>query len=227
MRTYFFADSETTGVRPTDKVVEIAFIQTDSDFNVLNKDQSLIDPEMAIPAGASAVHHITNKDVEFEPTIEEYMHMKNNPLLFEDAVLVAHQASFDLRYLGPWMVENVETMCTLRLAKKLYPDLDSYKLGALRYSLGLPDFEGDAHRADADVGMLLNLVKHMVKASGLDLEGLLELQKAPLDIKSFPFGKWKGTPLADVPPSYLSWYLGTEKPDADIAASIRKIHPNL
>lgn len=228
MRQIFFGDVETTGVSPADKIVELAFSAYDSAMNFLHRDESLIDPERPIPSGASAVNGITNKMVEDEPTIEQYMKLKNWPLMSDGpAVLVAHNASFDFRYLGPWMHEDTETLCTLRLAKKLYPGLDSYKLQALKFSLELPEVEGDAHRAGADVDLLINLVLHMMAKTGLDIEGLLELSKAPLDIDKMGFGKHKGTALKDVPKDYFVWLLKQDNVDPDLAASIRKIHPNL
>jgi exodeoxyribonuclease X len=228
MRSYFVADVETTGVRPTDKIVELCFIEINDSFELLSQGESLIDPEIPIPSGASAVHGITNRRVEDEPTIEQYMDMKSNPLMTtHPAVLIAHNAAFDFRYLGPWMQDGSDTLCTLRLAKKIYPGLDSYKLQALKYSLDLPDVEGDAHRAGADVEMLLNLVSHMAISTGLDLQGLLELSKAPLTIEKMAFGKHKDKPLKDVPLDYIQWYMKQDQTDADLVASFKKLHPSL
>lgn len=228
MRTYVFADCETTGVTPSDKMVEIAYAVYNTNMDLIHKDESLIDPEMPIPSGASAVHHITNQRVADEPTIEQFMKLKANPLQTEAApIFVAHNASFDWRYFKPWMHPEADVLCTLRLAKKLCPGLDSYKLQALRYSLDLPDVEGDAHRAGADVEMLVNLTQYLMIKAETDMEGLLALAKAPLDIKTMPFGKHKGKVLKDVPEDYFSWLLKQDNVDPDLAASIRKIHTHL
>lgn len=228
MRHYFFGDVETTGISPSDKIVELAFSRYDQDLNLVGKAESLIDPEMPIPSGASAVNGITNALVRCEPTIEEFMDMHSNPLLTEEpAVLVAHNSAFDFRYLGPWMQEGSTHLCTLRLAKKIYPGLDSYKLQALKYSLDLPEVEGDAHRAGADVEMLINLVMHMMTTTGLDMEGLIDLAAAPLSIDTLAFGKHKGKALKDVPKDYFQWLLKQDNVDPDLAASIRKIHPTI
>jgi exodeoxyribonuclease X len=228
MRRIVFGDCETTGVTPSDKMVEIAFAVYDNNLNFISADESLIDPEMPIPSGASAVHHITNAAVENEPTLEQFMQMRGNPLKFGGRTLfIAHNASFDIRYFAPHMDEDVETLCTLRLAKKLFPGLDSYKLQALKYSLGLGDVEGDAHRAGADVELLVKLVFHMMEGSGLDIEGLVALSKAPLNIETMPFGKHKGKALADVPIDYFQWLMKQDNVDPDLVASIRKVHPNI
>jgi DNA polymerase III epsilon subunit-like protein len=71
-------------------------------------------------------------------------------------VLVAHNAHVDVgvlrRHLGEW--ECPEVLDTLKLAKRLRPNRESYKLGALveAFSLaeGLPD-DLKPHRATYDV----------------------------------------------------------------------------
>lgn len=221
---YLFADCETTGVGLSDKMVEIAYAIYDQHLALLARDESLIDPEMPIPFGASAVHHITNTRVQYEPTIEEYMVQRNYPLQTEEPMMfVAHNAAFDIRYFGPWLHPDTKILCTLRLAKRLYPGLDSYKLQALRYALELPEIEGDAHRAGFDVDVLISLVQHMLARTGLDMEGLYDLSQAPLEVTKMPFGKHKGLPLAQVPKDYVRWLLAQDGLDADLRYSLQAL----
>lgn len=225
---YCFADCETTGVALTDRIVELAYAIYDEDLVLVNKDQSLIDPLMQIPSGASAVHHITNAMVATEPTIDEFMEMKNYPLQTDEPMLfIAHNAPFDIRYFGPHMHADTKTLCTLRLSKRLFPGLDSYKLQALRYSLNLPDIEGDAHRADFDVEMLVSLVLHMMATTGKSIEELYEMSTEPLAIETMPFGKHRGKTLKEVPLDYFQWLFKQDNLDADLKASILKLHPKL
>ena len=223
MTCFALFDCETTGIRPTDKIVELAYIAFNENFEELFRGQSLIDPEIPIPSGASAVNGITNDMVENEPTIEQFMLMNKQPLLVENAVLVAFNSSFDARYIGPWMVPDFKQMCTMRLAKKIYPGLDSYKLNALRYSLNLLTPEGDAHRAMFDVEMMLSLVQHMTLTTGLDLHGLLALAGAPVEITTWGFGKYKGKKINMNDPEqlgYANWYLKQDNKDADLVATL-------
>src|SRR6267142_3606198 len=61
--------------------------------------------------------------------------------LFDGAVVVAHNASFDCNFLSnsfrraglPW---DAERLCTLRLARRLIPGLHSYRLDSLCAFLG-------------------------------------------------------------------------------------------
>lgn len=225
---YCFADCETTGVTPADKMVELAFAITTPDLEIIEADQSLIDPQIPIPSGASAVHHITNKMVECEPTIEEYMEMKNYPLNTSEPMLfIAHNAAFDFRYFGPYLHEQTQVFCTLRLARKLFPELDSHKLQALRYSLDLPDVDGDAHRADADVEMLMNFVRYCMLVTGKTVEELAEFAQQPIQVEKLGFGKHKGKALKDVPLDYWQWLLKQDNVDPDLRASVVKLHPKL
>lgn len=80
----------------------------------------------------------------------------------EDCILVAHNAQFDNRILKTEFKRlgfgfKRETLCTVELAKKLIPGLDSYSLGKLARSMGIP--VSDRHRADGDAAVTLKLFK--------------------------------------------------------------------
>ena len=62
-----FLDVETTGFDDTDEIIEIAIL--DEDGQVLFK--SLVKPSISIPADATKIHGLTNKDVERMPTLKE------------------------------------------------------------------------------------------------------------------------------------------------------------
>jgi DNA polymerase-3 subunit epsilon len=66
-----FFDLETTGVNiATDRVVEIAILKVFPNGNKESKTW-LVNPEVEIPAAATAVHKITNEQVVTEPTFKE------------------------------------------------------------------------------------------------------------------------------------------------------------
>src|SRR5574340_1080303 len=137
-KRWILADVETTGLKPTDRVVEVAWMEIDSDFRIIRQDASIIDPLCPIPAATSAVHGITNKDVFGKPTLDEYMSIVLNGYLSHgDMVFVAHNAGFDYQFLSPHMPEGIPQLCTVRLARRLYPDLENHKLGTIVYALDL------------------------------------------------------------------------------------------
>lgn len=71
----------------------------------------------------------------------------------EGTIFVAHNTSFDYRILKTeferlaYSFER-ETICTVQLSKKIFPNLPKYKLGSLCDSLGIP--LSNRHRAEGD-----------------------------------------------------------------------------
>jgi DNA polymerase III epsilon subunit-like protein len=133
----------------------------------------LVKPEAPIKHFATRIHGLTNKDVADCPTFEA---ITDNVLATLDAdALVAHNAHVDLgvlsRKLPGW--ESPEVFDTLKLARRLAPGLDSYRLGKLveAYSLaeGLPD-DLNPHRATYDALVAARLfVLLATKAANLEV----------------------------------------------------------
>ncbi len=70
-RPLVFSDLETTGTNIThDRIVEISIVKLMPDGTVVERSRRL-NPEMPIPAEATAVHHITDDDVAGEPTFRQ------------------------------------------------------------------------------------------------------------------------------------------------------------
>ena len=71
-RPMVFFDLETTGTNiATDRIVEISVIKVMPDGEEIIRTRR-INPEMPIPAEATAVHHITDDDVRDCPTFRQY-----------------------------------------------------------------------------------------------------------------------------------------------------------
>ena len=70
-RPIVFFDLETTGTNvSTDRIVEISLVKLMPNGEVKSKTRR-INPQMPIPAEATAVHHITDADVADEPTFAQ------------------------------------------------------------------------------------------------------------------------------------------------------------
>ncbi|MBR2025740.1 MAG: 3'-5' exonuclease [Alistipes sp.] len=70
-RPMVFFDLETTGTSITsDRIVEISMVKVMPNGEEIVKTRR-INPEMPIPAEATAVHHITDEDVRNEPTFKQ------------------------------------------------------------------------------------------------------------------------------------------------------------
>lgn len=143
-------DVETTGIVPArDAVVEIAASLYRGSRRIASFE-SLVDPGRPIPAAASGIHHITNHDTDGAPDRADAVRALA-AFLRPAQALVAHNAAFDRAFLPeligrPWL-------CTLQLARRLWPEADNHKNQTLRYHLGLDPglLAGTtAHRALAD-----------------------------------------------------------------------------
>lgn len=217
---FIFGDVESTGLGKNQGVVEISWIETDAEFNEVERYGSLINPQKPIQFGAMSVHGITEAMVADAPTIEQFMANTCHPLSGPGTILVAHNASYDIEFFGPWM-DKPDTLCTLKCARVLYPEAEGHKLGILRCMLGLEGDTRKAHSAQEDVSVLIQLAQRMCRDAGTDLYGLLEVQRRPRPINVMPFGKHKGTKLADLPNDYIFWLLNRcENLDPDLRTAL-------
>ncbi|MGH3568596.1 MAG: 3'-5' exonuclease [Pseudonocardia sp.] len=168
--TYVVVDVEGNGQQPPD-LVELAAVPIVG--GVIGEPLSwLVRPETPIKHFATRIHGLTNKDVADCPTFED---ITGNVLAALNAdALVAHNAHVDLgvlrRKLPEW--ESPEVFDTLKLARRLVPSLDSYRLGnmveAFSLAEGLPD-EFTPHRATYDALVAARLfVLLATKAASLE-----------------------------------------------------------
>ena len=206
--TFAVIDVETTGVDPAvDRVVEVACIRVRNGRR-LETLSSLVDPGRAIPAVASAIHHIVDRDVRGAPALADLA----EPLaaMCADAVVVAHNASFDLRFL-PFLAQRPR-LCSMRFAMRVIPDAPGYKNQVLRYHLGIeaPAAESAAHRALGDAAVTSGILgicieRHLARGGADDLLGLLADVAGPRALPVLPFGRYRGRAFGDVPSDYLRW----------------------
>ena len=101
----------------------------------------------------------------------------------EDCIIVAHNAKFDYRILRTEFKRlgfeySKETLCTVELSKNLIPGKESYSLGKLTRSLGIP--VSDRHRAAGDAQATVKLFKMLLAK---DLEKSIIQQSIRLEPK--------------------------------------------
>lgn len=224
--TYLVVDTETTGLDPAScRVVSVAGVWTRTS-GALRRHSSLVDPGIPIPPEASAIHHIVARHVQGAPTLAEVL-----PAFQCDDfdAYVAHNAAFDFGFLPR---AGRPVLCTLRLAKKLWPELPRHGNQYLRYALGLevPEAEGlAAHEALADALVTSRLLLRELETireralPGLDsLEQLIAWTEAPNLLVTCTFGsKHRGTPWRLVPKDYLQWMKREVKDmDADLRHTV-------
>ncbi|MEM1358322.1 MAG: exonuclease domain-containing protein [Bacteroidota bacterium] len=159
-KEYAIIDVETTGGRANrHRVTEVGIVIFDGE-KVLETYQSLINPEMRIPAGITELTGITMEMVANAPKFHEVA--RQIVELTQDRIFVAHNSRFDydfireeFRRLG--YTYSRKQLCTVRLSRKTFPGLPSYSLGNLTRHFGIK--LDNHHRALADAEATTELLK--------------------------------------------------------------------
>ncbi|WP_421953647.1 PolC-type DNA polymerase III [Polaromonas sp.] len=154
-------DFETTGLSPTmgDRATEVAIVLVE-DGQVVDRFQSLMNAGQRIPAFIEALTGISNAMLATAPPAEKVM--ADASRFVGKVPMVAHNASFDRRFWEAELARVGETAsqpfaCTMLVARRLYPQAPSHKLGVLVDYHQLPK-TGRAHRAMADAEMAASLL---------------------------------------------------------------------
>ncbi len=148
---YAILDIETTGGKYNEEgITEIAIYKFDG-HKVVDQFISLINPERDIQPFVVNLTGINNSMLRNAPKFYEVA--KRIVEITDDCTLVAHNAQFDYRILCTEFsrlgFEYVRpSLCTVELSKDLIPGQESYSLGKLVRSLGIP--VTDRHRATGD-----------------------------------------------------------------------------
>ena len=133
-KLYAIVDLETTGGKATrHRITEIAIALHDGE-KVVDRWESLINPEQYIPMGITELTGITQEMVEDAPKFYEVA--KKVVEMTEKAIFVAHNVRFDYSFLREEFKRLGYTfsrrqLCTVRLSRKAFPGLRSYSLGKL------------------------------------------------------------------------------------------------
>jgi DNA polymerase III epsilon subunit-like protein len=170
--SYVVVDVEGNGHQPPE-LVELAVVPIRG--GVIGKPASwLVKPDHPIKYFTTQLHGLTTADVADCPKLRQIAAEVQAALAAD--TLIAHNAHVDVgvlqRELSGW--QPPEVFDTLRLARRLVPDLDSYRLGNLvrRFQLaeGLPDGL-KPHRAAYDALVAARLFVLLARRAG-SLEAL-------------------------------------------------------
>ncbi|HPF11921.1 MAG TPA: exonuclease domain-containing protein [Flavobacteriaceae bacterium] len=160
---YAILDIETTGGKYNEEgITEIAIYRFDG-HGIVDQFCSLINPERSIQPFVVNLTGINNEMLRNAPKFYEVA--KRIIEITENAIVVAHNAQFDHRILATEFDRlgyefEKDTLCTVELAKKLIPGKESYSLGKLCRSLGIPI--SDRHRAQGDAMATVTLFKMLL-----------------------------------------------------------------
>lgn len=221
-----FFDLETTGTNIThDRIVEISVIKIMPNGQEIEKTRR-VNPEMPIPAEATAVHHITDEDVASEPTFKQLA--KDMAKFFEGCDIAGFNSNrFDVPMLAE---EFARAEVEFDFSRARFVDVQTIfhkkeqrtLVAAYRFYCG-KELEG-AHSANADTRATYEVLKAQLDRyddlpndieelstfsapnRNVDLMGRIILNDK--DVPVINFGKYKGKPVVEVlkkDPGYYDW----------------------
>ena len=172
-------DVETTGLSArNNRVIEIGIIKLNN-LKIVDRYQTLINPGCKIPSFITQFTGIDNDDIYDAPFFSEVMTKIEE--FIGDSVVTGHNLNFDLSFLryefmrsGNEPIAN-PNVCTLKIARKLYPMLKSKSLASVTKHLRLKN--PTAHRAlgDAEVTakILVKMIRELQKKQSINFLGEL------------------------------------------------------
>lgn len=232
IRPVVFMDLETTGLNlALDRIVEVALLKVQVDGSRVIK-RKLINPGMAIPAEATAVHGITNEMVANAPSFKDlaneirqflegcdlggYNSNKFDwPLLVEEFLRIG----LDLNMEGRELVD----------VQKIYHNMEPRNLSAAYRFYCNKELE-NSHSAEADISATWEVFESQLDRYpqlGDSLESVKKVigEEIIIDFarrmamengrEIFNFGKHKGKGVEDVltqEPTYYDWMMKSEFP---------------
>jgi DNA polymerase-3 subunit epsilon len=153
--SFAVVDVETTGGRPDngDRITEIAAV-TVRDGAIVDVYETLVNPERSIPP---FITRLTNISWEMVRDKSPFRDVCEHVLRVLDGnVFVAHNASFDWRFVSAEVARATgreitgRRLCTVRLARRLLPQLRSRSLDWVARHYGVEIEAGMRHRAAGD-----------------------------------------------------------------------------
>ncbi len=158
--TVVVLDFETTGLSPNmgDRAIEIGAVLVEQG-KVIDRFQKLMNPGFPVDSFIESYTGITNRMLKKAPPCSEVMEEFAD--FIEDHNLVAHNASFDRRFLDAEFnrIERKykgDFVCSMLVARRVYQDAPNHKLGSLVRFKNIPT-DGVFHRALADSEMTAKL----------------------------------------------------------------------
>lgn len=238
-----FFDLETTGTNITqDRIVEISLIKVMPNGEEFERTRR-INPEMHIPAEATAVHHITDEDVANAPRFAQIA--KDLAHIFEGCDIAGFNSNkFDVPMLAE---EFLRAGVKFDFTKPRYIDVQNIfhkkeqrtLVAAYRFYCGKE--LDDAHSANADTRATYEVLKaqldhyddlqndmqfladYSTHARNADLMGRLIYDDEKREVINF--GKYKGQVAEDVlrrDPGYYNWIM-----QGDFAQNTKDVFTNI
>ena len=153
-------DTETSGGKfNEERIIEIGILIFDGN-DIIKTFQALINPKKKVDYFVQRLTGIRDKDLKNCKSFGDYS--SELIKLLNNKIIVGHNVSYDYRVLRNefkkiGMYFEADTLCTIELSKKNFPDLESYKLKKIcnHFKIEL----NNHHRAFDDAKATLELFK--------------------------------------------------------------------
>ncbi|MCW8825934.1 MAG: 3'-5' exonuclease [Gammaproteobacteria bacterium] len=179
--TVVVLDFETTGLSPNmgDRAIEIGAVLIE-DGEITGRFQQLMNPGRLVDSFIEDYTGITNEMLVDAPPCSEVMDQFAD--FIGDYNLVAHNASFDQRFLDAELARisrrySGQFACSMLAARRLFPDAPNHKLGTLVEYANI-SADGAFHRALFDSEMAAKLWLAMLE----DIGERYDLWEVPFDL---------------------------------------------
>lgn len=182
---FVVVDVETTGAKtPPGRITEIGAYRV-SQNRIVAEFQTLVNPQTNIPPFIVHLTGITEKMVKDAPVFNEVV--PEWLRFIGDAVLVAHNALFDVRFInheiarvfpGRRMVNP--HLCTVLLSRGLIPELQNHRLHTLaeHFAISIINRHRAAGDARATAEVFLHLLAHLQQIGVYDLAGVRQFKQS-------------------------------------------------
>lgn len=214
-------DTETTGFPPDATMCQVA--RTDlrlypGGWEIeIGPREEFVDPGRPIPAAVSAIHHIVDADCVGAMSQDEAVRFAT----VGADIVAAHHWDFDRQFVRT----SLPFICTLKVARSVWPDLESHANQAIRYARGIcmsaEERMQAAHRAGFDTWITAHILLDLLNA--MPVEQMLDISSKPSRLLRFPGGnKHRGklfSEIARYDPSYLRWVIDKSEFGEDVKFS--------
>lgn len=189
--TFVVFDTETTGLNPSegDEIIQLGAVRIVNQ-RILHHEtiDQLIDPKRSVPESSVAIHGIDPALLPGQPTIDKALPEFHR--FAEGAVLVAHNAAFDMRFLqlqekkSGVRFDN-PVLDTLLLSSIIHPNLKGHGLDGIAKRLNITIV--GRHTALGDSMVTAEVLLKLIPL--LEAHGIVTLEDALLASKKSTFAK--------------------------------------
>ncbi|WP_151819214.1 3'-5' exonuclease [Acinetobacter seifertii] len=183
---------------------DIPIYPTMFDFNKRYK------PSEPISIAAMAIHHIVDEDLVKCPSFTKFKLPKD-----DIEYLIGHNIDYDIDAIerAGTDASSIKRICTLSMARYLWPHFESHTLTALAYQLsrdrkatrrGIRGAHSALYDCKTTYVLLCNIVREKQIKSMEELYQFSEMTRTPTHIF---YGKYKGQKITDLSTTNIEWLL--------------------